>query len=294
MNSTKKAYFFAGLAVFFWSTVATAFKLALREFDFIQLIFFTSVVSVVLLFLILAVQNKTYLLLAQTKKEFRNSLILGALNPLGYYLILFKAYSLLPAQLAQPLNMVWPITLALLSVPFLHQKIGWQSLVALFISFAGVIVISSQGGLSGFEHTSWLGVFLAVGSSVIWALYFIFNVRDKRDQVVKLFQNFLFGTLYLIPVVFFFSDFEIHTGTSMYSIIYIGFFEIGITYILWLKAMELSTNNAKIGNLVFLAPFVSLIFIHFILKESIYITTFIGLVFIVGGIFIQQTDRNER
>jgi len=279
--------------VFFWSTVATAFKLALHEFDFIQLIFFTSVVSVVLLFIILVFQSKIHLLFSQTKKDILNSLLLGALNPLGYYLILFKAYSLLPAQLAQPLNMVWPITLALLSVPFLNQKIGWQSLVALFISFAGVIVISSQGGLSGFEQTSWVGVFLAVGSSVIWALYFIFNVRDKRDQVVKLFQNFIFGTLYLLPIVFFFSDFEIHPGRSMYSIIYIGFFEIGITYILWLKAMELSTNNAKIGNLVFLAPFVSLIFIHFILKESIYITTFIGLVFIVGGIFIQQTDRKE-
>lgn len=293
MNLIKKAYLFAGLAVFFWSTVATAFKLALREFDFIQLIFFTSVVSVVLLFVLLAVQHKTHLLFKQTKKDIQNSLLLGALNPLGYYLILFKAYSLLPAQLAQPLNMVWPITLALLSVPFLHQKIGWQSLVALFISFFGVIIISSQGGISGFERTNWPGVFLAIGSSVIWALYFIFNVRDARDQVVKLFQNFLFGTIYLLPIVFFFSDFEIQIGTGFYSIIYIGFFEIGITYILWLKAMELSTDNAKIGNLVFLAPFVSLIFIHFILKESIYITTFIGLVFIVAGIFVQQLDKKN-
>jgi len=292
MSSIKKVYLFAGLAVFFWSTVATAFKLALREFDFIQLIFYTSVVSVVLLFTILLVQNKTQLLFKQNKKDIQNSLLLGALNPLGYYLVLFKAYSLLPAQLAQPLNMVWPITLALLSVPLLHQKISWQSILALCISFLGVIFISSQGGFSGFEKTSWPGVFLAVGSSLIWAIYFIFNIRDKRDQGVKLFQNFLFGTIYLIPVVFFFSDFNIPFGTGFYAMIYIGFFEIGITYILWLKAMELSTNNAKIGNLVFIAPFVSLIFIRFILNENIYITTFIGLVFIVGGIFIQQTDRN--
>jgi drug/metabolite transporter (DMT)-like permease len=40
------------------------------------------------------------------------SAITGALNPFGYYLILFKAYSLLPAQLAQPLNMIWPVTLS--------------------------------------------------------------------------------------------------------------------------------------------------------------------------------------
>jgi drug/metabolite transporter (DMT)-like permease len=134
---------------------------------------------------------------------------------------------------------------------------------------------------------------LALGSSIIWAFYWIFNVRDKRDQVVKLFQNFCFGIIYLLVVMFVFTDFKVHTSSAYLSVVYIGLFETGITYVLWLKAMELSTNNAKIGNLVFLAPFVSLIFIHFILKENIYITTFIGLVFIIAGIFVQQVDRKN-
>ena len=291
MNSTKKTYFYAGLAVFFWSTVATAFKLALREFDFIQLIFYASLVTVIILFGFLLIQKKTHLLVRQSPKEILFSMFLGAFNPLLYYLILFKAYSLLPAQVAQPINMVWAILLALFSIPLLGQKIGWKSFVALFISFIGVIFISSQGGFSGFEDTNLEGVFLALTSSVIWALYWIFNVRDKCDQIVKLFLNFCFGTLYLFIAVLLFSDFKLQLGTAFYSVIYIGFFEIGITYILWMKAMELSTNNAKIGNLVFIAPFVSLIFIHFILNETIYITTFIGLIFIVTGILFQQLDK---
>lgn len=289
----KKVYLFAGLAVFFWSTVATAFKLALREYDFIQLIFFTSLITLIVLFVFLGVQNKFGGFLRQSKKEWLHSAVLGALNPVLYYLILFKAYSLLPAQLAQPLNMVWPITLALLSVPLLGQKIGWKSFVALSISFIGVVFISSQGGISGFLNTNWLGVFLAVGSSVVWALYWIFNVRDSRDPIIRLFTNFLFGFILLLPVVFLFSDVHLSPGTGLYSLIYIGLFEAGLTYVLWMKAMEMSTNNAKIGNLVFLAPFVSLIFIRFILKESIYITTFIGLIFIVAGIFVQQLDRRK-
>lgn len=294
MNTTKKTYFYAGLAVFFWSTVATAFKLALREFDFIQLIFYASLVTVIILFIFLLIQKKTHLLVRQSPKEILFSMLLGAFNPLLYYLILFKAYSLLPAQVAQPINMVWAILLALFSIPLLGQKIGWKSFVALFISFIGVIFISSQGSFSGFENSNLEGVFLALTSSVIWALYWIFNVRDKRDQIIKLFLNFCFGTLYLFFAVLLFSDFMLQLGTAFYSVIYIGFFEIGITYILWMKAMELSTNNAKIGNLVFIAPFVSLIFIHFILNETIYITTFIGLIFIVAGILIQQLDKKNR
>jgi drug/metabolite transporter (DMT)-like permease len=293
VNLNNKAYLFAGLSVFFWSTVATAFKLALNDYDFIQLIFYASGVTVLFLFIYLLFQKKTRLIFKQSKKQWLVSAGMGAFNPLLYYLILFKAYSLLPAQIAQPLNMVWPIVLALLSVPFLNQKIGWVSVVALFVSFTGVVFISSQGGIDGFRNINVTGVLLALGSSVLWSLYWIFNVRDKRDEVIKLFLNFAFGFIYLSVVVFFFSDFRLQLNKGLFAIIYSGIFEVGITYVLWLKAMNMTTSNAKIGNLVFLAPFVSLIFIHFILKETIYITTFIGLIFIVAGIFVQQLDKTN-
>jgi len=293
MNSNQKATIFAGLAVFFWSTVATAFKIALREFDFIQLIFYASGVTVILLFFALLYQQKLHLIFRQTPGQWLYSLLMAAFNPLLYYLVLFKAYSLLPAQVAQPLNMIWPITLALLSVPLLKQKISWISVGALCISFIGVFFISSQGGMDGFNNTNPLGVLLAAGSSILWSLYWIFNVRDKRDEVVKLFLNFAIGFIFLAPVVYLFSDFEIHIGKSFYAVIFTGVFEVGITYVLWLKAMNLTTSNAKIGNLVFFAPFMSLVFIHFILKETIYITTFIGLVFIVAGVLVQQLDKQK-
>ncbi|WP_340111487.1 DMT family transporter [Maribellus mangrovi] len=294
MNSSSKAYLFAALAVFFWSTVATSFKLALREYDFIQLIFYASAVSVILLFLVLLAQRKTHLILQQTPRQWTHSMLMGAFNPLLYYLVLFKAYSLLPAQVAQPLNMIWPITLALLSVPLLGQKISWISVVALIISFGGVFFISSQGGLDGFRNTNPLGVILAVGSSVLWSLYWIFNVRDRRDEVVKLFLNFFIGMVFLVPVVVLFSSFKFQWGPGFWAVIYSGVFEVGITYVLWLKAMNLTTTNAKIGNLVFFAPFLSLVFIHFILKETIYTTTFIGLIFIVTGVLVQQMDRRRK
>lgn len=293
MKKQNKALLFAGLAVFFWSTVATAFKIALRELDVFQLIFYASGVTVVLLFLILLFQRKTGQLLKQTPRGWLWSILMGAFNPLLYYLVLLKAYSLLPAQLAQPLNMIWPIVLALLSVPLLKQKIGWISVSALLISFTGVVFISSQGGLSGFRNTNFTGVALAAGSSVLWSLYWIFNVRDPRDEIVKLFLNFFFGFIYLAVAVFFFSSFRVTAGTGFYAAVYVGIFEVGITYVLWMKAMQLSTSNAKIGNLVFMAPFLSLVFIHFILKETIFITTFTGLIFIVAGIFLQQLDKKR-
>ncbi len=289
MDNTRQSYLYALVSVFFWSTVATAFKLALAELDIFQLIFIASGVSTLILSVILVVQEKIKLLFQLKKKDIFLLLLIGFFNPFFYYLVLFKAYSLLPAQIAQPLNMIWPITIAVLSIPLLKQKISWKHFIAMAISFIGVVFIASQGSIQGFKNSSFIGIFLALASSLIWATYWIINVKFKGDNIVKLFTSFFFGFIFLLITVPFFSDFKFQIGIPLYSAIYVGFFEVGITYVLWLLAMQKSKNNAAIGNLVFLAPFISLIFIHFILKESIYITTFIGLAFIVGGIFFQQT-----
>lgn len=288
MKRISKAYVYALLSVLLWSTVATAFKLGLQNLSPLYLILAASAVSLITFFIVIAIQGKIRELFTVSWSGLGKSALLGALNPFGYYLILFQAYSMLPAQVAQPLNMVWPITLALLSAPLLKQKITFRNIIAILISFVGVIFISSQGSLSGIQNTNPTGALLAVGSSIIWALFWILSVLDKRDEVFKLFWNFAFGLVYLLIAAFLFTDFHFPELKSLPAAIYIGLFELGITYILWMKAMHLSENNAKTGNLIFLSPFLSLVFIHFILGEKIFFTTFIGLAFIISGIWFQQ------
>jgi drug/metabolite transporter (DMT)-like permease len=288
MKQQSRAYSFALLSVLLWSTVATAFKLGLQQLSPLYLILYASAVSLLVFFTVILVQGKIKQLFSVTLKGLGHSALLGALNPFAYYLILFKAYSLLPAQVAQPLNMVWPITLALLSAPLLHQRITTRNIMAILISFIGVIFISSQGSFSGLAHTNVLGASLALGSSIIWSLFWILSVMDKREELFKLFWNFAFGLGYLIIAALLFTEVRMPSMAALPAAIYIGLFELGITYILWMKAMQLSENNAKTGNLTFLSPFLSLIFIHFILGETIYFTTFIGLAFIISGIWYQQ------
>jgi drug/metabolite transporter (DMT)-like permease len=246
--------------------------------------------STAVLFIILISGRKTGLIKKSTRKELLHSALLGLINPFLYYLILLKAYQLLPAQIAQPLNMIWPIILVFLSVPLLGQKIKNKSFIALFICFAGVYIISSQGKLFDDNHSDLKGVLLATGSSFFWAFYFILNVRDKRDEAVKLFLNFLFGSVYLIITMMITGDW-IPAGFGSRGIaaaVYVGIFEMGLTFFLWLKALQLATSTDKVSTLVYLAPFLSLVFVHFILHEPVYYTTPAGLVLIIAGIWIQN------
>jgi len=287
-KNQKKAYIFALSAISLWSTVATAFKLSLNGMNFIQLLFFASLTSTVILSIIIIKQNKFKNLLLSTKNEILKSAFVGFLNPFLYYFILLKAYSLLPAQIAQPLNYTWPIVLVLLSAPLLKQKLHLRSFIALIISFFGVFIIASKGNINNIQIDDSLGIILATSSSIIWSLFWIFNMKDTRDETVKLFLNFLFGAVYSFIAVLLFSNFKIENTYSLISSIYVGIFEMGITFVLWLTALQYTTSNASISNLVYISPFLSLIFIHFILGESIFPTTILGLALIIAGILVQQ------
>ena len=136
---------------------------------------------------------------------------------------------------------------------------------------------------------------LATGSSFFWALYFIFNVKDKRDESVKLFTNFSIAAIFLLTAC-------IVTGNitpavslkGLVASVYVGLFEMGITFFFWLRALQLAKTSDKISNLVYLAPFVSILFLHFIVKEPVYYTTPAGLLLIISGIYIQNSKNKKR
>jgi len=83
---------------------------------------------------------------------------------------------------------------------------------------------------------------------------------------------------------------HINTGfKGIAASLYVGIFEMGIAFFFWLKALQMAPTTDKVSNLVYLAPFISLIFVHFILHEPIYFTTSAGLLLIISGIFIQNS-----
>ncbi len=288
MNKQHKAYLFAGISIFFWSTIASAFKIGLEYLTYIQFLFIATLVSFFVFVVLIIIQGKLSLLKSYSLQQYLYSALLGLLNPFVYYLILFKAYSLLPAQVAQPLNMIWPILLVFLSVPLLKQKVPAKSYLALFICFTGVYLISSQGDPFSFNIKQPLGVILAVVSALIWSLFWLLNVRDKRDVTMKLGLNFFFASVYIIPVLIVFGGTHPWPAKGVGLAVYSGIFEMGITFWFWLKALQLTRSTDKISTLVYVAPLLSLYIIHIFVGERIMITSFLGLLFIIGGILTEK------
>ena len=296
MNSQSKAMLYGSLVVLFWSTVATAFKISLAEMSHQQLLLISSTTALIIFIVNCFISGKGNLLFKSlsNKTIVGKAAILGVLNPFLYYLVLFKAYSLLPAQVAQPLNYSWQIILVIFSAIFLGTKTSRNQIIGLFISFLGIISISMQGNITGFQVDSIPGVVLALSSALIWASYWILDIKNKKtDANISLTLNFLFGVIYLVVLTLYNGDFKLVSVGATMSAIYVGFFEMGITFILWGKALRLTNNTAKLTSLTYLSPFISLVIIHFTLGENIYYTTIIGLALIVSGIIFGNYKKRK-
>lgn len=279
---------YGATAVLLWSTVATAFKITLNYLTPIQMVFGASIASAVALGIVAGVQKKLPLLCEHLKQRPLFYLGLGLINPLIYYLVLFKAYELLPGSLAQPLNYSWAIALTLLSGPFLKQTIRGRDWLACAIGYLGVVIIATQGNLLALEITSPLGVGLALLSTLLWASYWILNTRNSGDPVVSLLLTFLLSLPFSLVLCLLTDGLPPFHWPAIFAVSYVGLFEMGITFVLWLMAMKKATNTSRISNLIFISPFISLALLATVIGETIHPATLVGLILIVCGLIIQN------
>lgn len=289
MTRDKKAVLYALTAVLLWSTVATAFKKALEQISAFDLLLFACIWSVLVLAAVNFSRELNFRNLKITKEEGLVYFAAALLNPLAYYLVLFSSYDLLPAQIAQPLNYTWPLMLVILSIPVLKKKPSLIDGAALLICFSGIVVISLGGSSRELGQLSSKGIFLALFSSVLWALYWLLGNRQPGSQEKRLFWNFLLAIPVLLLLKPFISPgFPPLNAGILISTAWVGFFEMGITFVFWGMALKTAGHPARISHLVYLSPFLSLFWISMILREKIQISTVGGLAIIVAGIVLRE------
>ncbi len=288
MKTSAKSVVLGAIAVLSWSTVATAFKVALSHMTVFEMLFVACASALVIFAAWMTITGAWGELRKLTPGLWGRFAVLGLVAPVTYYLVLFSAYDYLPAQVAQPINYLWPIVLAVLLAIFAHKPIPKSKYLGMAVSLAGVVLIS-LGGSAIEGSVSIVGILLAFGSAFLWALYWILNegLKDKVSEVASLFLTFLFGMIYLgIGTIF--TPLQHISYEALLSGAYIGAFEMGVPFICFGLAIRYTDNPALINQMCYLSPFLSLFFIALILGETIVPTTYAGLVLIVGGLVYNQ------
>ncbi|MDD5581598.1 MAG: DMT family transporter [Candidatus Marinimicrobia bacterium] len=290
-KETQQAMLLAGLALLMWSTVATAFKLTLQFCTPYQLLF-VSVITAALILTptgFMTSRNKKI-----EKKGIYQALGTGLLMPLLYYTVLFIAYDRLPAQSAQIINFTWPVFMAIAAMILNREPVNFYRILFLFVSLTGAVVVITQGTfrLRGIDD-GW-GSFLAFGSALLWTTFWMVQSSNPLPSVLRM--GLFFTSASCVMILLAVGGFSLipTSPKAWLGGIYVGLFEMSLPFLVWQKALEKTHSVAIISNVIYLSPFLSLIYIHTILGETIHRSSLAGLLLISIGLLFQINLRNKK
>ncbi|MBQ4119166.1 MAG: DMT family transporter [Clostridia bacterium] len=284
----KKSYFFAGVSILFWSTVATVTKLLLNNgHNSIQVLW----VSVFFAGMFLLVANiftgKIKKFKEYTLKDFVISVLIGLPGTFFYYVFYYGGAAILPASQAFIVNYMWPIMSVVFACIILREKMTLKKGIAIAVSFLGVGIVTGKEILS-FSANALMGVVLCLLGAVSYGLFTALNKKYHYDKMLSMMLNYFVSFTITTVINAAAGNLFMPTLSEAAGFAWNGIFTMAIACTTWVIALD-KGNTAKISNLAYITPFLSLVWTWLILGDQGIKDPYslIGLCVIVAGIFIQ-------
>ncbi len=293
MNEKKIGYLYLALCIIFWASIPVASKKILVELNNLQMLFYSTIFSVVILALLLFIQKKQKIMAKYSLREYLNMIFLGFLGTYLYYVLLYGAFTLTTAQEGFILAYTWPILVLLLAFIILREQVTVKKIVSIFISFIGIIIITTRGKFLQLTLAHFSGDILALSGAFVFALFSILGKKHNFDKTISAFIYFLSALIFITITLFIFSTPKIPSPNIWLWLLYNGILVNGITYVWWFQALQ-KVDTSIVTTTLYLTPFISLVFIWLFLNEKIVFSSIIGLMVIVLGILLQSTGENRR
>ncbi len=286
MENRKKSYLFVSIAVLLWASTAAIAKLLLQNLSGIQIMFYSFIFAILGLFSIVIAQGKLKSLKSYTKKDYFHIAYMGTLGCFLYSIFLLGALKYAPAQEAFILNYLWPIMVVIFATLILKEKLGVKKILGLIFSFFGIYIVMTKGNLLSLTFTNIKGDILAVLGAVAYGLFSVLGKKHKFEISTSTLLYYCFAFILVLISILTFSSIPQVSLLQLAGLAWIGLMTNAVAFIFWFKALEYG-ETAQMTNMVFLTPFISLIYIYFLVGEQILPSSIVGLIFIVLGIVIQ-------
>lgn len=288
----NKPYICAFITIFFWGSTAAISSLVLDSISTLALVFYGSLVATIFLLVLNIVTGRIGQVKEITGRDYANMFVVGMLGIFLYNVLLFFGMTRILVQQAFIINYLWPICIVIFSCIILKEKLTVIKCISMLASFAGVAVVATGGNFSNLGSLDFLGVLAACLAAVFYGLFSVLTIKIKYDKFVAMMVYYFFSTIVSAVALLATNTFIIPTASQIPGILWIGILVNGVAFTLWSIAIA-AGNTARLSNLAYLTPFVSLIWIYFLIGEPISMASVIGLLIIISGVVLQMFDKQK-
>lgn len=289
-------YVYAGVTILMWSTIAVVSKLLLGQFNNFQVLWISSFFGS----LMLVILNSATGIIKQLKKfrfkDYITILFAGLPGTFFYYVFYYAGTAILPStSQAFIINYLWPIMSVVFACVINKEQMTLRKAIAIAVSFLGIAVVTAKDLFVPSEvgfSVILLGASMCVLGAISYGLFTALTNRYNYEKSLMMMVSFI--TTFVITTIIngVRGDLFVPNGIEILGFVWNGMFVMGLASTAWAIALN-KGDTAKISNLAYITPFLSIVWIWLVLKEELSIFSIIGLLIIIGGILIQLKDKKQ-
>ena len=187
------------------------------------------------------------------------------------------------------INYLWPIMSIVFACIILKEKMTAKGIIAIAMSFLGVIIVSGIS-ISALDTDLLIGTALCLFGAASYGLFTALTKKFSYDITVSMmFSFFASFALSLVINLVMGTDWTMRIPQVL-GFAWNGVFSMAASSVCWALALN-KVDTAKISNLAYITPVLSLIWVFIVLHEPIVLSTLLGLTVILFGILVQIKDR---
>ncbi len=287
----KKTYLYAGISILFWSTIATVSKLLLDTMNSYQVLMCSAFFAGAALLAVSVLGGRIRQLKTYRAGDYLRILFIGLPGTFFYYVFLYSGTARMAASQAFIINYLWPIMSVLFACLLLKERLNARRWIAFLLSFLGVLTVAGDE-LLHFRSGTLIGVGLCVLAAVSYGAFTALNRKWNYDYLLSMMLSF-FATFVLTAVINLLMGEPLTVGAAqLLGFAYNGIFVMGVSTVTWALALK-SGDTARVSNLAYITPFLSLVWTYFVLDEPIKPLSVLGLILIILGVFVQLKGQRK-
>ena len=282
MSNQLKGTLYVFLCIALWALIPVVAKLGQSKLDNHQFLFWSSLVSFLIIGASVIFTGKSSVIKQYTLTEWMNYIFLGLLGTYIYYLFLYLGYSKAAGMEVLVIQYTWPILIVLLSVFILKERLNIKKTISIILGFIGVIFVLSKGDFQNIEIKNASVIALVGAGALCFALFSVLSKKIKREPLGVVMVYFLTACVASFLSMLGFSEFALPSTTDIMPILLNGILVNGFSYVFWFLALK-NADASYLAPFVFITPILSAIYLIVFFEEPFYAAYGIGLALVVIG-----------
>ncbi len=288
---TVKVYLFAVLSMLFWGLSFVWFKIVVKWYEPITIIFLRLIISSTLLI--------AFLLLTRTwqtikRKHIKYFLLLSFTQPFCYFLGESFGLKHVSSTIASVIIATIPLFSPFAAYYVVREKVTFSVIIGIAFSFAGILLMLFNPDLSlNASPKGVLLLFFAVFAAVAYSVI-IRKISHEYNPVTIITHQNLIGALYFLPLFLFF-DFDHFltvkpTRELILAMLQLAVFASTLAYVFYIIAIK-GIGMLKANVFTNLIPVFTGLFSFFLLGETFTALKIGGIILVMSGVVLSQSQK---